>query len=140
MDPFNVTLQFHQEIIHEVATASGLIVIARGLGLNIIIRSLVHLYADPKVLVFLIARESDDSFFELDDEKYNDLALETSSYINRIKPEHSIKQRSRIYSKGGVIILSARVFLTDLLHSRLPIPLITGVLIPDAHKYFHIVF
>ena len=140
MDPFNVTLQFHQEIINEVATASGLIVIARGLGLNIIIRSLVHLYADPKVLVFLIARESDDSFFELDDEKYNDLALETSSYINRIKPEHSIKQRSRIYSKGGVIILSARVFLTDLLHSRLPIPLITGVLIPDAHTYFYIVF
>jgi len=140
MDPFQVSIEFHSEIIHEIATASGLIVLARGLGLNSIIRSLVHLYADPKFLVFLIASENDDPLMELDTEKNLDLALETASFINRIKPEHSIKQRSRIYGKGGVVILSARVFLTDLLHSRLPIPLITGVLMPDAHRYSIVFF
>lgn len=133
-DPFHVPVEFHRNIIKEIATKSGLLVLARGLGLNSIMKSLAHLYADPKVLVFIVASESDDPLIELDDEKDSELAIETSAYINRIKPDHSIKERSRIYGKGGVVILSARVLLMDLLHSRIPIPLITGIMIQDAHK------
>ena len=134
MDPFHVPIGFHKDIIHEIATESGLLVLARGLGMNVVIKSLVHLYADPKLLVFLIAGESDDPFMELDDEKNSDFAIESAAHINRVKPDHSIKDRSRIYGKGGVIILSARVFLMDLLHARIPIPLITGVMVQDAHR------
>lgn len=134
MDPFHVPVGFHMDIIKEIATESGLLVLARGLGLNGILKSLAHLYADPKLLVFLIAGESDDPLMELDEDKNSDFAIETASLINRIRPDHSIKDRSKIYGKGGVILLSARVFLMDLLHSRIPIPLITGVMIKDAHK------
>lgn len=133
-DPFHVSIEFHQNIIKDIATKSGLLVLARGLGLNSILKSLVHLYADPKVLVFLIASETDDPLIELDEEKQAELAIETAAHIKRIKPDHSIKERSRIYGRGGVVILSARVFLMDLLHSRIPIPLITGVMIQNAHK------
>lgn len=134
MDPFHVPVGFHMDIIKEIATESGLLVLARGLGLNGILKSLAHLYADPKLLVFLIAGESDDPLMELDEDKNSDFAIETATFINRIRPDHSIKDRSKFYGKGGVIILSARVFLMDLLHSRIPIPLITGVMIQDAHK------
>lgn len=134
MDYFHVPLGFHRDIIKEIATESGLLVLARGLGLNSIIKSLVHLYADPKLLVFLIISESDDPLLDLDEEKNVEFAIETAAHINRIKPDHSIKERSRFYGKGGVIILSARVFLMDLLHSRIPIPLVTGVMIQDAQK------
>ena len=134
MDPFHVPIEFHQNIIKEIATESGLLVLARGLGLNSIIKSLAHLYADPKLLVFLIASESDDPLMELDEEKNSELAIETAAFINRIKSDHSIRERSKIYGKGGLIILSARVFLMDLLHSRIPVPLVTGVMIQDAHK------
>ena len=134
MDPFHVPIEFQRKIIKEIATESGLIVLARGLGLNSIIKSLAHLYADPKLLVFLITNESDDPLMDLDEEKNSDLAIETAANINRIKTDHSIKERSKIYGRGGLIILSARVFLMDLLHSRIPIPLVTGVMIQDAHK------
>ena len=134
MDPFHVPIGFHKDIINEIATENGLLVLARGLGLNVLMKSLVHLYADPKLLVFLIVAESDDPLMDLDEEKNSELAIETAAHINRIKPDHSIKDRSKIYGRGGVIILSARVFLMDLLHSRIPIPLITGVMIQDAHK------
>lgn len=134
MDPFHVPIEFLRNIIKEIATESGLLVLARGLGLNSIIKSLAHLYADPKLLVFLVTNESDDPLMDLDEEKNSDLAIETAAYINRIRTDHSIKERSRIYGSGGLIILSARVFLMDLLHSRIPIPLVTGVLIQDAHK------
>lgn len=134
MDPFHVPIEFHRNIIKEIATESGLLVLARGLGLDSIIKSLAHLYADPKLLVFLIASDNDDPLMDLDEEKNSDLAIETTAYINRIKTDHSIKERSKIYGRGGVIILSARVFLMDLLHSRIPIPLVTGVMIQDAQK------
>ena len=134
MDPFHVPIEFQRNIIKEIATESGLLVLARGLGLNSIIKSLAHLYADPKLLVFLITNESDDPLMDLDEEKNSDLAIETAANINRIKTDHSIKERSKIYGRGGLIILSARVFLMDLLHSRIPIPLVTGVMIQDAHK------
>ena len=80
-DYFHVPVDFHRNIINEIATESGLLVLARGLGLDSILKSLVHLYAG-----------------------------------------------------GGLIILSARVLLMDLLHSRIPIPLITGIMIQNAHK------
>lgn len=133
-DYFHVPIEFHRNIINEIATESGLLVLARGLGLDSIIKSLIHLYADPKMLVFLVASESDDPLAELDEDKNVELAIETAAFINRIKTEHSIKDRRRIYGKGGVIILSARVLLMDLLHARIPIPLITGVMIQNAHK------
>jgi DNA excision repair protein ERCC-4 len=134
MDPFHIPIGFHRNIIEEISLEGGLLVLARGLGLNSIIKSLAHLYADPKVLVFLITNESDDPLMDLDDEKNSYLAIETAAYINRIRSDHSIKERSRIYGRGGFIMLSARVFLMDLLHSRIPIPLVTGVMIQDAHK------
>ena len=133
-DYFHVPVGFHRDIIKEMATESGLLVLARGLGLNTLIKSFVHLYADPKLFVFLISSENDDPLMELDEEKNADLAIETATFINRIKTDHSIKDRCKIYGKGGLIILSARVFLMDLLHARIPIPLITGVMVQDAHK------
>ena len=87
----------------------------------------------PNYLYFLIVGESDDPLMDLDEEKNSEFAIETATHINRIRPDHSIKDRSKIYGRGGVIILSTRI-LMDLLHSRIPIPLITGVMIQDAHK------
>ena len=133
-DYFHVPVDFHRNIINEIATESGLLVLARGLGLDSILKSLVHLYADPKLLVFLVSCESDDPLMDLDEDKNVDLTIETAAHIKRIKTEHSIKERTRIYGGGGLIILSARVLLMDLLHSRIPIPLITGIMIQNAHK------
>lgn len=133
-DHFHVPIKFHRSIINEIATQSGLLVLARGLGLESITKSLVHLYADPKLLVFFVLNDFDDAVNDLEEEKNHEFALETAAYIKRIKPEHSIRNRMILYSTGGVIMLSARVFLMDLLHNRIPIPLITGVMLQDAHR------
>lgn len=137
LDPFYVPLQFHREIIKDFALESGLLVLARGLGIDSLLKTLIHIYADPKVLVFVLYKETDDYSLlsGLDEEKNQVAAVETAEFISRIKTETSVKERCKIYGKGGVIMLSVRVFLMDLLHSRIPIPLITGVLLPDAHRY-----
>ena len=134
-DPFNVPLVFHREILANNATEGGLLVMARGLGLDSIIKTFIHLYADPRVLVFVLSTDSEDAGLGiLDDFVDDNLILETASHIHTIKTETGAKERSLIYDRGGVIILSPRVFLMDLLLNRVPIPVVTGVLVPNAHR------
>jgi hypothetical protein len=45
---------FQREIFADFVTDSGFLVLAKGLGLFQIVKSLVELYATPKALVFLL--------------------------------------------------------------------------------------
>ena len=133
--PFHVPIAFHRDILHEFATESGLLVLARGLGLETVINSFCHLYADKRLLVFLLSAVSVDA--AEDDAEANVAGAETwesSQHIQTIRPEMSIKERQRRYSHGGVVILSARVFLMDMLMSRIPAALVSGVMIKHAHR------
>ncbi len=137
-DPFHVPLDFHRSIIFENASEGGLLVMARGLGLEKIVKTFIHLYADPRVLVFVMSSDLEEAGRGIFDELENDqLTLETAAHIHTIKSDTGAKERSLIYDKGGVVILSPRVFLMDLLHNRVPVPLITGVLVPKAHRYIN---
>ena len=53
-------LDFHRHIFLEFVEKSGLLVLARGLGLQeLILRGFIELYADPKLLVLVLnLRES----------------------------------------------------------------------------------
>ena len=135
MDPFHVPIGFHKDIINEIATESGfLLVLARGLGLNVLMKSLVHLYADPKLLVFLIVGESDDPLMDLDEEKNSRIRNWNSRPTLTESDRITVSRTEAKFMEEGVIILSARVFWWIYFIPRIPIPLITGVMIQDAHK------
>ena len=48
--------------------------------------------------------------------------------------ETSIAQRQQIYRSGGLIAVTSRILIVDMLNAILPIPLITGILINHAHE------
>lgn len=131
-DPFHVPFAFHRDILREFAVESGLLVMGRGLGIDAVLRTLVHLYADPRVLVLVLSAEGDELLGDVGDEDGG--VLETSLHIGQIKADTGIKERGRMYERGGVVVLSTRVLLMDLLHARIPVPLITGVLVTNAHR------
>lgn len=133
-EPFHVPLEFHRTIIENNATGGGLFVLARGLGLEKILKTFIHLCADPRVLVYVLSADSEDVGMDFLDTSAQEFIHETAPHIHIIDPETSPKERSLTYDKGGVIILSPRVFLMDLLHNRVPTPLVTGVLVPHAHR------
>lgn len=133
-DPFFVPIEFHRDILSSKATESCLLVLARGLGIDSLIRSFIYLYADPRMLVFLLTSETEDDPALTEGDSTSLFEIEISAYISRIRPDTSIKERTKFYAKGGVIILSPRVFLMDLLHGRIPIPLVTGVMFNEAHR------
>lgn len=87
-DPFHVPLGFHRQLLKDHATDSGLFVCARGLGLERIIKSFMHLCADPRLLVFVVGLDEDQAALELlDDSRTEEMYFETSAHIHCIKPE-----------------------------------------------------
>ena len=127
--PFYVPLKFRRDVLAEFGPTSGLLVMARGLGIDSVISSLLHVFADPRLLVFVFNVEN-----EAEEGASPFGTLETGKYIQNVGTDVSAKERLKMYGRGGVILVSPRVLLMDLLKERIPIALITGVLVNNAHQ------
>ena len=51
-----------------------------------------------------------------------------------ISSEYSIKEREAVYLEGGVLFITSRILVVDMLTERIPIHLISGILVYNAHK------
>jgi len=45
--------------------------------------------------------------------------------------------RANIYLEGGVLFITTRILVVDMLVERIPIHLVSGILVYKAHKYAH---
>jgi len=43
--------------------------------------------------------------------------------------------RDSLYLSGGVLFVTSRILVVDMLTKRLPIHLVTGIVVYRAHKY-----
>jgi len=43
--------------------------------------------------------------------------------------------RSDIYLEGGVLFITTRILVVDMLVERIPVHLVSGILVYKAHKY-----
>ena len=48
--------------------------------------------------------------------------------------------RESVYLSGGVLFVTSRILVVDMLTKRLPIHLVTGIVVYRAHKYVHVSF
>jgi len=48
--------------------------------------------------------------------------------------------RANIYLEGGVLFITTRILVVDILVERIPVHLVSGILVYRAHKYavFHL--
>ncbi|GJJ69930.1 DNA excision repair protein ERCC-4 [Entomortierella parvispora] len=56
------------------------------------------------------------------------------AYFRSITSEQSVAERSELYRYGGVMAITSRILVMDLLTSRIPSQLITGILVANAHR------
>lgn len=123
-------LDFHRHIFLEFVEKSGLLVLARGLGLQeLILRGFIELYADPKLLVLVLNLR--ESFEELLAQQYT--KNDEDVLFKVINASTTISAREKLYHSGGVLSVTSRILLMDLLKGRVPTELVSGILIADAH-------
>ncbi|KAJ1563698.1 DNA repair endonuclease XPF, partial [Nowakowskiella sp. JEL0078] len=110
---------------------SALVLLAAGLGLRSLLLRLLDLYSCNKFLVILL----DTSAASLHNLK-RDLLLERKdvSCIHVINNETSAKDRLVRYLGGGVLSVTSRIFVVDLLNKLFPVNIITGIIVNHAHR------
>lgn len=129
-------LDFHRHIFLEFVEKSGLLILARGLGLQeLVLRGFIELYADPKILVLALnlGESFEESLMKQYGRKEDDDTLRKDIHFKVINASTAITAREKLYHSGGVLSITSRILLMDLLKGRVPTERVSGILIGDAH-------
>ncbi|OWB78131.1 nucleic acid binding protein [[Candida] boidinii] len=142
----NLTLKYQQKIVQEMVSEDGLLILGKGLGLEYITANLLHVLSSSttiykskkkKSLVLLInATESENEricqdLIELSrDNSFN----ETRQFITIGGDSITAQKRKQIYERGGIVSITNRLLVVDLLSEIVSPSLITGLIILHAER------
>jgi len=103
--------------------------VAHGLGLCATLKALAARYHTPQQLVVVIntTREEEHNLLHA-------LAVVRKSPPMIITNECTAQDRVDLYLAGGVLLVTARIFVVDLLCNRVPTEQATGLIIANAHN------
>nr|CAG4638335.1 EOG090X03DI [Cyclestheria hislopi] len=114
----------------DILNEDGLVVAAKGIGIERVFINLLKVYCDPGNLVLVLCttnKEEDFFIRELD-------SIGAKPLPRLLTSEYSVNERQLVYMEGGVIFASSRILVVDLLMERLPVDLVTGVMVYKAHR------
>lgn len=155
----SLPLRFQQEIIENLLLKDGLLILGKGLGWETITANLLHalsfpnielhrdgIQIDTKRNLILLLNASDQENIKLG-EILRDLNWIECCNDNKptdalnLKPLTTIKgeamtaeRRKRVYKEGGIVSISSRVLVVDLLSEALPANDIAGIFILHAER------
>ncbi|SPO26665.1 related to RAD1 - component of the nucleotide excision repairosome [Ustilago trichophora] len=132
-------LPFHCQIVNSLVPepddspdqGDALVIIARGLGLRRIVSTVLRIYDSPNSLVILVNATSEEESGI--GEELTTLGVRKPG-LRAIHHEMPAKQRSEIYLSGGIMSVTSRILVVDMLSKRIPTGLITGLIVLHAEK------
>jgi DNA excision repair protein ERCC-4 len=142
-------LQYETQIYEDMFNNDALLITAAGLGIERIFLNFLKLYSTPTHLVLIVnAYEADEQFFieklkemaaaaknKPADNEDDDFAGEEICVPTKMTAEtHSQADRTQAYLRGGCFFVTSRILVVDMLTDRIPIDLITGILVYNAHQ------
>ncbi|XP_071490340.1 DNA repair endonuclease XPF-like [Diadema antillarum] len=123
-------LEYENEMFLDAFHEDGLLVVARGLGIERLMINFVKLYCDPGNLVLVINTSNyEEEHLIAEVEK-----ADVKPLPRVITNECGTNERQGVYMQGGVLFVSSRILVVDLLTGRLPVNLVTGIIVNKAHK------
>lgn len=131
-------LPFHRAILANLIPGSDdpeqrdrLVVLAPGLGMRRVIATLLRAYYSKQNLVLLVNASSRDiTGIEHD---LGTLGLPHDA-VKNLHHDTASKQRADAYMGGGIISVTSRILIVDMLSKRIPINLITGIVVLHAER------
>ncbi|KAJ7377217.1 DNA repair endonuclease XPF [Desmophyllum pertusum] len=126
--------EYENSMFLELMDDDGLFVTAKGLSIERVITNFLKIHcvtSDPSSisLVLVINTTDQEEDYILDELKSSDVPLPKV-----ITTEFSSSERESVYLSGGVLFVTSRILVVDMLTKRLPIHLVTGIVVYRAHK------
>ncbi|XP_068100819.1 DNA repair endonuclease XPF isoform X2 [Hyperolius riggenbachi] len=123
-------LEHENQIFLDLFHEDGLVITARGLGIDRILQNFLKLYCDPGNLVVVLNTNTAEEEYLIEQ-----LRAEGVSHLPRIiTNEVGSNERYNVYTQGGVLFVTSRILVVDFLTDRIPANLVTGILVYKAHK------
>lgn len=123
-------LDYENQIFLDAFHSDGLLIMSKGLGLTRVFAEFLRVYSDPASLVLVLnSSPSDENFFT---EQLEKMGVAKAPRI--ITNEINASERQRTYMEGGVLFITSRILVVDLLTDRVPLDHVTGILVYRAHK------
>lgn len=124
----------YQSVVEDDAC---LVIMSRGIGLEKLMVRLCRTYSDDTNLVIVIGTDADDELF-LTNQMIDEKEIPYGKLPQRITAESSnARKRNEIYLKGGVLFVTERILVVDLLSERVPLDLLTGIIVYKAHRIYN---
>ncbi|KAG1731335.1 uncharacterized protein EDB91DRAFT_1154579 [Suillus paluster] len=129
----SILLPFHKSILEEIhdPATSDLLILARGLGLRRIICTLMQIY-DSKQSLILLLNASPEEEAAIGDE-LGIMGCRRPG-LRIVGYEMGKRDRQDLYKNGGLISVTSRILIVDMLQSDIPTELITGIIVMHAEK------
>ncbi|KAL7412836.1 hypothetical protein BDY24DRAFT_352173 [Mrakia frigida] len=126
-------LPFVKEIIQEIAPPENddLFIIAKGLGLRKIVATLLKIYDGPTKLVLLINATPDEEAGL--GELLSTMGVRRPG-LRIVSFEMPGKERRALYHAGGLISVTSRILVVDMLTKNIPTEMISGLVVLHAEK------
>ncbi|KAF9884774.1 hypothetical protein FE257_001264 [Aspergillus nanangensis] len=134
----SLPLQYQQDIFTELRSEDELVILARGLGLLRLITNLLHFYdAAGNNLVLVVG--ADDRENEWIGEALAEHCIISKSPLARglkvINTERaSVTAREKLYAQGGILSVTSRILVVDILSRLLEPQRVTGMIVLHADK------
>lgn len=156
---FSLPLRFHQEIVEDMLSKDGLLILGRGLGWELLTANLLHALSAPTVVLerngqssktkkclLILLNATEAEIFKLGEdltelrwidkreEEVNDLGFEVSPLITIGGDSMTVDKRRKVYENGGIVSVTSRILVVDLLSGVLDPNDITGLFVLHAEK------
>jgi DNA excision repair protein ERCC-4 len=123
-------MDFVHQAFAELYEDDGLLVMARGLGLERVLLQFLKLHCNSNSLVFVLNCSKEEMEYFCKNLRHEGLRVLPRNLSNDYSPE----DRAQEYLRGGVLFVPSRLLVVDLLTRRLPAHVITGFLVNHAHR------
>ncbi|CAH1775707.1 unnamed protein product [Owenia fusiformis] len=124
------TLDYENQIFADAFQNDGLLITARGLGIQRVFTSFLKVYSDPGSLVLVLNTTTHEQEYFIE-QLANDGVLPLPKIVTN---ELAATKRHSIYMEGGVLFVTSRILVVDMLTDRVPMDLVSGILVYKAHK------
>ncbi|KAE8150031.1 DNA repair protein [Aspergillus avenaceus] len=134
----SLPLQYQQDIFTELRTEDELVILARGLGLLRLVTNLLHFYdaAGNNLVLVVGADERENEWIgEALAEHYAISKTPLARGLKVINTERAtVPMREKFYAEGGILSVTSRILVVDLLSRLLDPQKITGMVVLHADK------
>ncbi|KAG9288310.1 hypothetical protein G9A89_021341 [Geosiphon pyriformis] len=127
----SLLLQYQKQILSELLLEDGLLLLSRGLRLHEITCFFIKMFCKPECLVLLLNLSPKEE--QSVKERLAELGI-TDPGLRVITNNTPPDERRPIYLAGGILSITSRILIVDLLTKNIPTNLITGILVFHAER------